>query len=172
MPDPTARATRRDADEELARMLDWDGIAAFVAHWESLPLFATERDAAPEERARLHAARLANDPHGLAASLRGVGQGAMAPLHDALPAITAPTTVLAGALDETGLPRARSIAQAIPGARLVVVPSVGHAPHREAPASVLREIAAHLVRHSESCTSEQCATLPVPSPATPARSRS
>ena len=94
---------------EVARMLDWEGIAAFVAHWESLPLFATERDASAEERARLHAVRLANDPHGLAASLRGAGQGAMAPLHDALPGITAPTLVLAGALDETGLPRARSV---------------------------------------------------------------
>lgn len=171
MPDPTARATRRAADEELARMLDWEGIAAFVAHWESLPLLATERDAAPEERARLHAQRLANDPHGLAASLRGAGQGSMAPLHDVLPGIGAPTTVIAGALDQVGLPRARSVAQALPGARLVVVPAVGHAPHREAPATVLQELAAHLVRHSEHCTSEQCGTLPDSDPATPARSR-
>ena len=171
MPDPTARAGRREVDEELARMLDWEGIGAFVRHWEALPLFATERDAPPDERARLHAQRLANDPHGLAASLRGAGQGAMAPLHDALPTITAPTTVIAGALDVTGLPRARSVAGAIPGARLVVIPSVGHAPHREAPAVVLRELAAHLVRNSDVCTSEQCSTLPVPNPAIPARSR-
>lgn len=173
MPDPTARAMRREADEELARMLDWEGIGAFVAHWESLPLFATERDAAPDERARLHAARIANDPHGLAASLRGAGQGAMAPLHDALPTISVPATVVAGALDETGLPRARAVAQAMPGACLVVVPSAGHAPHREAPAVVLREIAAHLVRHSELCTSEQCAPLPDshPRPTSTARSR-
>lgn len=152
MPDPDARAARRAAEEELARMLDWEGIEAFVRHWEGLPLFATERDAPPEARARLHAQRLANDPRGLAASLRGAGQGTMAPLHDALPGITAPTTVIAGALDGSGRPRAESVARTIPGARLVVVPSVGHAPHREAPARVARELAAHLVRTSEFCT--------------------
>jgi len=168
LPDPDARAARRVADEELARILDWAGSEAFVRHWERLPLFETERDAPPEEQARLHAQRLANDPHGLAASLRGAGQGAMAPLHDTLPSIAVPTTVIGGALDGTGLPRARSVAQAIPGARLVVVPSVGHAPHREAPARVARELAAHLVRHSAFCTSEQCAVLPDPAPATPA----
>ncbi len=171
MPDPDARAARRAADEELSRMLDWEGIAAFVAHWEGLPLFVTERDAPLEERARLHARRLANDPHGLAASLRGAGQGAMGPLHDALPTIALPTTVIAGALDGTGLPRAESVARTIPGARLVVIPSVGHAPHREAPARVARELAAHLVRTSAVCTSEQCAVLPDPTPAIPARSR-
>jgi len=150
IPDPDARAARRAADEELARMLDWEGIEAFVRHWEGLPLFATEREAPAGVRAQLHAQRLANDPHGLASSLRGAGQGVMAPIHDALRTILVPTTVMAGALDVTG--RAESVARAIPGARLIEIPSVGHAPHREAQGRVARELAAHLVRTSEFCT--------------------
>ena len=47
-----------------------------------------------------------HDPRGLAASLRGAGQGVMAPLHDRLAAIGCPTLVIAGALDPVGLERA------------------------------------------------------------------
>lgn len=164
--DAAARAERRAADERLAELLDREGIEAFVDRWEALPLFATERALSADVRAAIRAGRLANDPRGLAASLRGAGQGVMAPLHDALPAIDAPTTVLAGALDEAGLQRAESVASAIRSARLVVVPGVGHAVHREAPGRFARELAAHLVRHAELCTSEQC-VVPDAAPAGP-----
>jgi pimeloyl-ACP methyl ester carboxylesterase len=59
----------------------------------------------------------------------------MEPLHARLWAVRAPTLVLAGALDPIGLARARQVSAGIPGARLVVVPGVGHAPHLEAPAA-------------------------------------
>jgi 2-succinyl-6-hydroxy-2,4-cyclohexadiene-1-carboxylate synthase len=140
--DPAARAQRRAADEQLAELLDREGIEAFVDRWENLPLFAPERALGSQARARLHAARLRNRPGGLAASLRGAGQGAMEPLHDRLPGVTAPTLVLAGALDEAGRRRAEEIAAGIPGARLAIMDGVGHAPHREAPdrfASLLLE---------------------------------
>ncbi|MFN8621641.1 MAG: alpha/beta fold hydrolase [Chloroflexota bacterium] len=169
--DPDARAARRAADDDLARDLERDGIAAFVERWEALPLFAGERALPAADRAATHAARLRNDPYGLAASLRGAGQGAMAPLHEALATITVPTTVIAGALDQAGLPRAQSVARAIPSARLVVVPETGHAVHREQPARLARELAAHLVRSSSFCTTEQC-VVPDAAPAlTAARSR-
>jgi 2-succinyl-6-hydroxy-2,4-cyclohexadiene-1-carboxylate synthase len=167
--DAAERAARRASDETLARVAEEEGIAAFVERWEALPLFAAERAGLPEARARLHAARLANDPRGLATSLRGAGQGTMAPLLPVLGRITVPATVITGALDPTGQPRARVVAGAIPGTRLSVVPGVGHAPHREAPALVARELAVHLVRASASCASENCTVLPAPTPApTPA----
>lgn len=131
--DLTGRATRRAADEQLAQLLDREGIEAFVDRWENLPLFAAEQAMPAAERARLHAARLRNRPEGLAASLRGAGQGAMEPIHDRLHSVTAPTLVLAGALDEAGSDRARAIAAGIPGARLAILEGIGHAPHREAP---------------------------------------
>lgn len=131
--DPADRAARRTADEQLAQLLDRDGIEAFVDRWEKLPVFGAERAMPAVERDRLHAARLHNQPAGLAASLRGAGQGAMEPLHDRLAGVTAPTLVVVGALDATGSDRARAIASGIPGARLAILNGIGHAPHREAP---------------------------------------
>jgi pimeloyl-ACP methyl ester carboxylesterase len=131
--DPADRSARPAADEQLAQLLDRDGIEAFVDRWEKLPVFAAERAMPAVERARLHAARLHNQPTGLAASLRGAGQGAMEPLHDRLAGVTAPTLVVAGALDEAGSDRARAITSWIPGARMAILEDIGHAPHREAP---------------------------------------
>jgi 2-succinyl-6-hydroxy-2,4-cyclohexadiene-1-carboxylate synthase len=134
---PAVRATRRASDEELARLLESDGIAAFVDRWEKLPLFASERAMPPEWRARLHAERMSCRPEGLAASLRGAGQGSMEPLHDRLSTVSVPTLVIAGELDAVGADRAEAVAAAIPGAQMHVIPGMGHAPHREAPRRVL-----------------------------------
>ena len=130
---PTAleRATRRRADEVLAARIERDGIAAFVEEWERQPVFASHASLPPARAAGLRAMRLANDPRGLAASLRGAGQGAMEPLFDRLGAIEAPTLVIAGALDERGSTRAVEVARRIPGARLEILTNAGHTPHEE-----------------------------------------
>ena len=57
----------------------------------------------------------------------------MEPLHDAIRGVTAPTLVIAGALDPAGCTRATDIAATIPGARLAVVEKAGHTPHLETP---------------------------------------
>ncbi|MEX2183335.1 MAG: alpha/beta fold hydrolase [Chloroflexota bacterium] len=133
--DPAERDRRHAADEALAATIERDGVAAFVQRWEREPVFASQAvTLTPRRAARQRAIRLANRSGGLAASLRGAGQGAMEPLHDRLGAVTAPTLVLAGALDPIGRPRAERVAAGIPGARLVVVDGAGHAPHLEQPA--------------------------------------
>lgn len=134
--DPDIRSARRASDEELAQLAERDGIAAFVARWESLPIFASEQSLPSEVRTRHHAERLRCRPHALAASLRGAGQAAMEPLHGRLGSVAAPTLVIAGELDDVGLPRAESIARGIRGGELAVVSDAGHAPHREQPAAV------------------------------------
>jgi 2-succinyl-6-hydroxy-2,4-cyclohexadiene-1-carboxylate synthase len=131
--DAADRAARRAGDEQLAQLLEREGTATFVERWESLPLFASERALQPAARARLHDARLRNRSDALAASLRGAGQGAMEPLHDRLSRVKIPTLVIAGAIDDAGSDRARTVAAGIPGARLAIMEGVGHAPHREAP---------------------------------------
>ena len=138
--DPADRATRVAADEARAVRLERDGIDAFVAEWEREPVFASHAAMPPARRARLHADRLRNRPAGLAASLRGAGQGAMDPLHDRLAGVTAPTLVIAGALDPAGCARATDIAAGIPGARLEVVAGAGHTPHLETP-TIFRTLA-------------------------------
>ncbi|MFL5645374.1 MAG: 2-succinyl-6-hydroxy-2,4-cyclohexadiene-1-carboxylate synthase [Chloroflexota bacterium] len=131
--DPLARAKRTAADDARATRLEDSGVEAFVAEWEAEPVFASHAAMPAARRARLHAARLRNDAHGLATSLRGAGQGAMEPLGDRLPGIVAPTMVIAGALDDAGRDRATHIAACIPGARLAIVENSGHTPHLETP---------------------------------------
>jgi 2-succinyl-6-hydroxy-2,4-cyclohexadiene-1-carboxylate synthase len=142
--DPAARTARRRADDALADRIETEGIAAFVDDWERNPVFASHA-ALPAERARhIRAMRLANDPAGLAASLRAAGQGAMEPLHDRLAEVAAPTLVITGDLDTVGRPRAGQVAAGIPGARLEVVDGAGHTPHDEQPEAFARLVSAFL----------------------------
>lgn len=136
--DATERAARRAADEELALRLEHDGLEAFLRAWEANPLFAGEHRLSMRRRDRIHRDRARNTVAGLAGSLRGAGQGSMAPLHDRLSTIRIPTLVVAGALDPVGAARARAVANAIPTADLLTLPRLGHAPHRESPATFRR----------------------------------
>ena len=65
-----------------------------------------------------------------------------AALAEAASTVAAPTLVLVGDQDTPFLPGSKAIADAIPGARLAVIPDVGHSPQFENPAawhSVLRD---------------------------------
>ena len=129
----TERRDRRAADEARAIALERDGIDTFVDAWEREPVFASQAALPRASAARLRAGRLRNRPAGLAASLRGAGQGAMEPLFDRLADVVAPTLVIAGGLDPAGRSRAEVVAAGIPDARLDVIASAGHAPHLETP---------------------------------------
>jgi 2-succinyl-6-hydroxy-2,4-cyclohexadiene-1-carboxylate synthase len=142
--DPGARAARRAADEELAGRIEAGPIAAFVDEWERSAVFASHAALPPERARRIRAMRLANDPAGLAASLRAAGQGSMEPLHDRLPEVAAATLVIAGALDTVGRPRAEQVAAGIPGARLEIIEDAGHTPHDEQPEAFARLVSAFL----------------------------
>lgn len=144
--DAVERARRRARDEALARLLEGEGTVAFVDAWQAQPLFASQAALGPSVRANLRRRRLANRPAGLAASLRGAGQGTMEPLHDRLGEIRVPTLIIAGRLDPTGLKRASEIAAAIPAARLAIVDQAGHAPHLERPAPFRRLVVDFLDR--------------------------
>jgi 2-succinyl-6-hydroxy-2,4-cyclohexadiene-1-carboxylate synthase len=128
------RRTRRAADAGRATRLERDGIESFVDDWEREPVFASFAGLPPARAARLRSERLRNRPAGLAASLRGSGQGSMVPLYDLLSGIRVPTLVIAGALDPVGRARAEAVAAGIVGARFEIVSRAGHAPHLETPA--------------------------------------
>jgi len=130
--DPAARGARAAADAERARLVVSEGIEAFAARWEAEPVLAGEAALPAGVRARQAAIRRSHAPLGLAASLVYGGQGAMEPLHDRLAFVTAPTLVVAG-VEDPARARAEEVAAAIPGARLVLVPGAGHAPHLERP---------------------------------------
>ena len=149
--DDGERAARRAADMALADAIEREGITAFVDRWEKLPLWESQAALSAEVRERLRAQRLANDPRGLANSLRGAGAGADSSVLDRLPSLTAPTLVLAGGSDEKYIALGKQIASAIPGGKLLVIPGecappgapgaegVGHAIHIERP-SMFRSV--------------------------------
>jgi 2-succinyl-6-hydroxy-2,4-cyclohexadiene-1-carboxylate synthase len=80
---------------------------------------------------------LRNEPRALAAVLRGMGTGSMAPLWERLPTLTMPATVLAGAGDPKFVALGERLAAALPDAELVVVSGAGHGLPREAPDAVV-----------------------------------
>jgi len=139
--DPAGRATRRAADDALARTLERDGIGPFIDTWERTPVLAGEGSLGARARAALREIRVAHDPAGLACSLRAAGQGAMEPLHGRLREIASPTLVIVGA-DDPVRDRAAAVAAGIPGACLAVIDGAGHAPHLEAPAAFRRLVLA------------------------------
>ncbi len=134
--DPDAR---READEELAAWIERMPIENVVAHWEVQPVFATQSE---EVVAAQRAGRLSHDPADLARLLRGAGQGAMPPVWDRLPELSAPVLCLAGALDETYVAAGERMASLLARGTLRTIPGAGHAPQLEDPdavAAALRE---------------------------------
>jgi 2-succinyl-6-hydroxy-2,4-cyclohexadiene-1-carboxylate synthase len=127
------RSARRAADERLAESIERDGLARFVDAWERLPLFASQRRLAPERRQAIRQERLRQREIGLANSLRGFGQGAQPPLHDALARIDCPTVLVVGEDDAKFRGIAANLANRLPDARVAVVPEAGHAAHLEQP---------------------------------------
>lgn len=90
------RETRRVADEDQASRIESIGVAAFLDQWLGHPLTGT---AALPQQTRIadRALRIENTAAGLAAALRGLGQGAV-PAVDAAD-LTMPTLWISGGLD-------------------------------------------------------------------------
>lgn len=136
--DPAERAARREADEALAAEIERGSMDDFVARWTAQPLFAGDP---PDVVERWKAEIRDNQPAGLAASLRGVGTGAMAPLWDRLGELEMPVRVLVGERDAKYRALGERLVSALPAAEgLAVVPGAGHGLLREAPQAVATAI--------------------------------
>jgi 2-succinyl-6-hydroxy-2,4-cyclohexadiene-1-carboxylate synthase len=129
----TRKAARVASDEALARMLETQGIEAFVDHWMKLPLFRTQsrltRERFEEERRR----RLRNAPRALAACLRGLGSGAQPSFWPALSGLHIPTRLLVGEMDKKFRAIAHEMERALPQAQVQTLAATGHATHLECP---------------------------------------
>lgn len=121
-----ARRDRRAADDALATRLERQGVSVFLDRWLAQPLF-TGLDISSEDRA----ARLANDPAGLASSLRRAGTGSMdPPWWPELGDCTVPTLALAGAEDPKFRTLAERIVAGLAGrAEVDTIAGAGHAAH-------------------------------------------
>ena len=138
------RVLRRKADESLAHALDTEGVDAFVAHWESLPMFEGLRALPSAEQQALRARRSAHTANGLASALRLLGQGAQPDLWPTLQGLRIPTLLITGAKDEKYTRYARQMARELPMGWRVSFSGVGHAPHLECPAAWAAELKSFL----------------------------
>jgi 2-succinyl-6-hydroxy-2,4-cyclohexadiene-1-carboxylate synthase len=132
--DAAARRERAAVDAALAERIEQAGITAFVAEWERQPLLRPAAHLSVERRARQHAQRLANEPHGLANSLRGMGTGQQVPLWSRLPEVERPVLLVVGEQDARYGQIAARMQSALPRADLAVVPQAGHTVHLDQPA--------------------------------------
>jgi 2-succinyl-6-hydroxy-2,4-cyclohexadiene-1-carboxylate synthase len=137
--DDLERAARREADDALAAELEGGlDIDAFARRWAKQPIFKGQP---PDVAAAAHEDRLHNAPAGLAAALRGLGQGSAAPLWTRLGELRMPVTVIAGERDGTYAKLAERMVARLPRGRALIVPGAGHAVHLEAPGIVAAELA-------------------------------
>lgn len=127
------RSERRRSDGLLADELERIPFEEFIERWRTQPLFAADPPAVGE-LARADQRR--NRPDALAAVLRGIGAGEMAPLWGRLGEIELPVTLVVGERDAKFKALARRMAEMLPNARLAVVPG-GHGLPLENPAGVV-----------------------------------
>ncbi len=142
--DPVERATRQQADEELARAIEEHGLHWFANYWDSLPLFASRHRLPESMQSRLRTQWLTQRPQGLAASLRGFGTGTMPPVWGQLQNLRCPVLVIVGALDERYVTLGRAMVTELSQGTLVIVPDAGHTVHLERPQHFVAAIEAFL----------------------------
>lgn len=143
--DAFQREERRRWEEGLQATLRTQGLERFVASWETLPLFASQRELSPDAQERQRRIRLEHDPIALAASLDVLGLGRMPSAWPALLGLRSPPLrVLAGAQDAKFTAIGRRIAALAPASTFEEVPGAGHNLILEAPERVAKEIGALL----------------------------
>jgi len=130
--DDAERAARSERDLRLAKEIEGGTIERFVDRWRAQPMFAEDP---PEVDALARADQLSNRPDGVAAALRGVGQGEMRPLWERLGELTMPVAILVGERDTKFHAPGRRMAELLPHATVTVV-SGGHVLPLENPVAV------------------------------------
>ena len=131
--DAAARRERIAADEALANRIAQEGLEAFVDHWMSIPLFASQKRLGANALGRARAERMKNSPSGLANSLRGMGSGAQTPVFDRLRRYEGPIQLVVGDEDKKFQDIAAVLEAGCFDARTAIVSESGHAAHLEQP---------------------------------------
>jgi 2-succinyl-6-hydroxy-2,4-cyclohexadiene-1-carboxylate synthase len=131
--EPESREQRIGNDNQIADMIEREGVKAFVDYWEKAPIFATQKGLSWEVLRRQREQRLKNNPKGLANSLRGAGAGQQQPLHAELPNLNMPVLLLAGQYDQKYIELAIQMNNLIPNSQLKIVGGTGHTIHLERP---------------------------------------
>ena len=143
--DDAARAALARRNGEWAARLREGGVAAFMDWWETLPLFATQRELPPATRAAIRADREAHDAETLARSLEAWGAHHQTAESETVAALAQmqvagrPVLYLAGSRDE----KYAALAARVRAADLpaMLVEGAGHNVHLEKPEVFSRAVA-------------------------------
>ncbi|HDR8185843.1 TPA: 2-succinyl-6-hydroxy-2,4-cyclohexadiene-1-carboxylate synthase [Bacillus thuringiensis] len=127
------RKERREKDERLAQKIEREGIRSFVSMWENIPLFETQKSLAKSVQEAVRKERLANNPKGLANSLRGMGTGAQPSWWDELQNLKMPVLLMNGEHDKKFFRILKNTEKCVSGAKFVKIDGAGHAIHVEQP---------------------------------------
>jgi len=117
-------------------MLRTDGLDAFVPHWESLPLFASQRELPRETLEWQREIRFDHDPEGLARSLEVLGLAEMPDLRSSIGTLGLPLTLVAGSEDAKFERLAHTLAEEHPHVNVEIIDGVGHNVVLEAPHAI------------------------------------
>ena len=144
--DPEVRAARRVLDTALAVRIETEGVEWFSAHWASLPIIATQDRIAAPFREQMQQRRAQNRAHGLAHTLRGIGQGVLSPCWDQLQTLRCPVLLLTGDGDPTYRDIAEQMMPQLEQAEHIVIRGAGHCAHLEQPERTAAAIGGFLKR--------------------------
>ena len=138
------RAARKLDDEALAQRAENTGLDAFLAHWERLPLFASQTRLTPAVLAEQATIRRRNTASGLASSLRTCGLAQMPDYWEHLATLNHPIRLVVGQHDQRFIEIAQHMSATLPNASVELVPGCGHNVPLEAPAALAALIQASL----------------------------
>jgi pimeloyl-ACP methyl ester carboxylesterase len=135
----------RRGREELAAVAKREGAAGVAERMLPKLLSASTQASRPQVVAAVREMILTTSPAGIVRALRGMA--ARPASFDLLPQIQCPTLILVGAEDTLTPPAdSEAMAQAIPAARLEVIPAAGHLSNLEQPAAFNRALGAFLTQ--------------------------
>jgi 2-succinyl-6-hydroxy-2,4-cyclohexadiene-1-carboxylate synthase len=120
------RSRRREGDARLVAILREQGLAAFVDHWQALPLWASQGQLPAGVRQEQRRQRLRHHPEGLAQSLLRHGLAEMPDLRPHLRHVRSRVDLLVGERDEKFVAFGRELLTLLPSARLTVAEGAGH----------------------------------------------
>jgi 2-succinyl-6-hydroxy-2,4-cyclohexadiene-1-carboxylate synthase len=136
--DGDKRADRKAADDLLSDEIEQSSISSFVARWRALPLFAQDpawvHDEVAADERRCTSGQLA-------AMLRGLGAGAMAPMWERLGELRMPVAILAGEYDAAYDALGRRLAASTDNSTFRSAPGAGHRVALQSPGEVVSALA-------------------------------
>lgn len=128
------RLLRRQKDEELANLIERNGLEWFVQYWENIPLFASQKRLPFLKQQRIKEQRKQNSIKGLANSLRGMGTGAQSSYWKELRNYRGDVLLVTGEEDSKFVGIAKKMQKEFEKCQYVNFANCGHAIHVEEPA--------------------------------------